>query len=267
MKNIFLEKTQKGEKTIGTFFEMGLGTVGEVVGFTDLDYVIVDSEHGPYGVESTMEILRGLDQLESVTPLVRVKDTNRNSILKMLDIGAKGLIIPQVKSLEEIKEIVRVGKYFPIGERGVAFGRCAGYGYADHAKGDLQDYFDTCNHNQLLIPQCETMGCLNEIEEIAATEGVDGIFVGPNDLSVAMGIPGQFDNPDFLKALERIIRAVRAAGKFTMIYCDSTKTAVKRLEAGFDSATINMDISFYVQALNQCVKDVKDNIFVKNTKK
>ena len=202
MQNLFLEKISKNQITVGTFFEMGLGTVGEAIGLTDMDYFIVDSEHGPYSVESTMEILRGNDNYGKVTPFVRVKDSQRNSILKMLDIGAKGLVIPQVQSLSEMKEIVRVGKYFPIGERGVAFGRCAGYGFAPHAKGDLQTYFDTCNANQLLIPQCETMGCLNEIEEIAGIEGVDGIFVGPNDLSVAMGIPGQFEHPDFLAALK-----------------------------------------------------------------
>lgn len=260
MKNLFLDKIREGKTTVGTFFEMGLGTVGEIMGLTDMDYFIVDSEHGPYGVESAMEIIRGADAYNRVTPLVRVKDSNRNSILKMLDIGAKGLIIPQVQSLEEIKEIVRVGKYFPIGERGVAFGRCAGYGFAEHAKGSLQDYFDTCNEKQLLIPQCETMGCLNEIEEIAATEGIDGIFVGPNDLSVAMGIPGEFDNPDFLAALERIVAAAKAAGKFTLVYCDNPDVAKRRLEQGFDSVTINMDITFYVRALNDCVREVREKI-------
>lgn len=260
MDNLFLEKIRAGKTTVGTFFEMGLGNVGEVIGFTDLDYFIIDGEHGPYDVESAMEIIRGADTNRRVTPLVRVKDSNRNSILKMLDIGAKGLIIPQVQSLEEIKEIVRVGKYFPIGERGVAFGRCAGYGFADHAKGSLQNYFDTCNEKQLLIPQCETMGCLNEIEKIAATDGIDGIFVGPNDLSVAMGIPGEFDHPDFLKALERIVRAVKATGKFTLIYCDNPKVAGMRLKQGFDSVTVNMDITFYVRALNNCVKEVKEEV-------
>ena len=85
------------------------------------------------------------------------------------------------------------------------------YGYLEHAKGDINDYFATCNRETLLIPQCETKGCLENIEEIAKVDGIDGIFVGPYDLSVAMGIPTQFDKPEFKAALERILKAVKDA--------------------------------------------------------
>ena len=182
MKNLLREKIMNGEKTVGTFFEAGNASVAEALALTDLDYMLIDTEHGPFDVESVMLMLRGAE-LHGTTALVRVKDSNRNSILKMLDIGAGGLIIPQVHSLEEIKKIVEYGKYFPVGQRGVAFARGAGYGYLEHAKGDINDYFATCNRETLLIPQCETKGCLENIEEIAKVDGIDGIFVGPYDLS------------------------------------------------------------------------------------
>ncbi len=257
MNNLFLEKTERGEKTVGVFIESGLSAVGEAIGYTDMDYVIIDSEHGPYSVESAMELIRSVEAQGKVTPFVRVKDSQRNSILKMLDVGAKGLIIPQVHSLDEIKEIVRVGKYFPVGERGVSYGRCAGWGYADHAKDGLTKYFEACNKNQLLIPQCETRGCLEQIEEIAAMPGIDGIFVGPYDLSTALGKPGQFDDPEFLAALDRITKAVKAAGKFEIIYCDNPEVAKKRIAAGFDSVAVNIDVVYYVNAMNDCVKQIK----------
>ena len=157
MKNLLREKIMNGEKTVGTFFEAGNASVAEALALTDLDYMLIDTEHGPFDVESVMLMLRGAE-LHGTTALVRVKDSNRNSILKMLDIGAGGLIIPQVHSLEEIKKIVEYGKYFPVGQRGVAFARGAGYGYLEHAKGDINDYFATCNRETLLIPQCETKG-------------------------------------------------------------------------------------------------------------
>lgn len=262
MKNTFYEKTKAGKTTVGTFFEMGKGAVGEVISLSKMDYFIIDCEHGPYDVESVGEIIRGCDSAGegNVSPFVRVKDSQRNSILKMLDIGARGLIIPQVRSLEEIQRIVEYGKYYPIGERGFAFTRSVKYGCAPEAKGSVQDFFDECNKKQLIIPQCETMGCLNEIEAITAEEGVDGIFIGPYDLSIALGIPAQFDRPEFMTALERIIRAVKAAGKFSIIYADNAEIASKRIKAGIDSITLSMDNTIYLNALNHCVDEIKDRL-------
>lgn len=256
MKNLMREKILNGKKTVGTFFGAGNANVAEALAMTDLDYMLIDTEHGPFDVESVLGMLRAAE-LHDTTALVRVKDSNRNSILKMLDIGAAGLIIPQVHSIEEIRKIVEYAKYYPLGLRGVAFARGAGYGYAEHAKADINDYFATCNNETLLIPQCETMGCLENIEEIAKVEGVDGIFVGPYDLSVAMGIPTQFDKPEFKEAMERIVKAVKDAGKFTIIYCANAEVANMRLSQGFDSVTVGQDINYYIDAINAMVKEIE----------
>lgn len=255
MKNHLKEKIIAGKKTVGTFFEAGNANLAEAFALTNLDYMIIDTEHGPFDVESVMLMLRSAE-LHGTTALVRVKDSQRSSILKMLDIGAGGLVIPQVHSVEEINRIVEYGKYYPIGKRGVAFGRGAGYGYLDHAKGSMDEYFSVCNRETLLIPQCETVGCLEHIEEIANTEGVDGIFVGPNDLSVAMGIPGEFDKPEFKAALIRILNAVKAAGKFVIIYTADARLAKIRLEEGFDSVTVAQDVNFYIDGLNAMYQSI-----------
>ena len=255
MKNLLREKIMNGEKTVGTFFEAGNANVAEALALTDLDYMLIDTEHGPFDVESVMSMLMAAE-LHDTTALVRVKDSNRNSVLKMLDIGAGGLIIPQVHSIEEIQKLVEYAKYYPLGQRGVAFARGAGYGYLEHAAGDINDYFAVCNRETLLVPQCETMGCLENIEEIAKVDGVDGIFVGPYDLSVAMGIPTQFDKPEFQAAMERIVKAVKAAGKFTIIYCANAEVANTRLSQGFDSVTVGQDINYYIDAINAMVKEI-----------
>lgn len=255
LKNYLKEKIDAREKTVGTFFEMGNATVAEAIAMSNLDYILIDTEHGPFDVESTMDLIRAA-QLHNMSSLVRVKDSSRPSILKMLDIGAAGLVIPHVQSIEEINSIVEYGKYFPVGNRGVAFSRGAGFGYAEHAQADINDYFDYCNRETLIIPQCETLGCLENIEEIAKVEGIDGIFVGPYDLSVAMGIPTQFDKPQFKSALERILKAVKSAGKFVIIYCATPELANFRFEQGFDSATIGQDVNMYVDAVNEMVSKV-----------
>ena len=255
MKNLLREKVLQGKKTVGTFFEFGNLNAAEALSFSSLDYFIIDTEHGPFDVESTMLMLRGAE-LHQTTPLVRVKDSNRNSILKMLDIGAQGLIIPQVHSIEEIKKIVEYGKYYPVGQRGVAFARGCGWGYKDYTKGSIDEYFEYCNRETLLIPQCETIGCLEDIENIAKCDGIDGIFVGPYDLSVAMGIPTQFDKPEFKDALKRIVTAVHDAGKFVIIYCANTDIANQRIAEGYDSVTIGNDVNFFVDAIEEMYQKV-----------
>ena len=101
------------------------------------------------------------------------------------------------------------------------------------------------------------MGCLENIEEIAKVDGIDGIFVGPYDLSVAMGIPTQFDKPEFKAALERILKAVKDAGKFTIIYCADFNVANTRLKQGFDSVTVGQDVNFYIDAVNEMVHSIE----------
>lgn len=256
MKNLFMEKIRNGEQPVGTFLEFGDQGVAEALALTDLDYMLIDTEHGPYDVETVMTMIRSAE-LHDCTPFVRVKDSNRNSILKMLDVGAQGLIIPQVHSIEEIRKIVEYGKYFPVGQRGVAFARGCGFGYKDYTKGDINDYFAYCDRETLLIPQCETMGCLKDIENIARVDGIDGIFVGPYDLSVAMGIPTQFDKPEFKDALKRILAAVADAGKFTIIFAGTPELAKQRLAEGFNSVTVSQDVNFYIDAINEMYHKVK----------
>lgn len=256
MKNLLKEKFEEGLKTVGTFVEMGNGSSAEAISMTALDYIIIDTEHGPFDVESTMDMIRAAE-LHNATAMVRVKDSSRASILKMLDVGAKGLIIPQVHSLEEVKNIVDSAKYYPVGQRGVAFARGAGFGYAEHALGNIEDYFKIANTETLLFPQCETAGCLAEIEKIAQVEGVDGIFIGPYDLSVAMGIPTQFDKPEFKEAIERIRKACEAAGKFCIIYCANPDVAKLRFLQGFKSVTVSQDVNIFIDAVNNYVKSVQ----------
>ena len=110
--NKLLEKYENGQKVCGAFFNLDSTVVVEIFAQLGLDFVVIDAEHSPYGVESAARFVMAAE-VRGMTPIVRVKDANRNSILKMLDIGAKGLLIPFVKTVDEVKEIVSYGKYFP----------------------------------------------------------------------------------------------------------------------------------------------------------
>ena len=255
MENLLKKKMLQGEKVAGTFFELGSNTVIECFRHTGLDFFIIDTEHGPFDIESSMDFIRTAE-LGNVTPLARIKEISRPAVLKMLDIGAKGLIVPCVENPEQVKALVEWAKYYPVGKRGFFMARSAGYGHEGFA-GNVDEYFRICNEETLLIPQCETIGCLESIEEIVNIEGVDGIFIGPYDLSIGMGKPAQFDDPEFIEAVRRILRACKAAGKFSFIYTGSNLTARTYLSEGFDAVAVNMDASVLINAYKALVREIK----------
>ena len=150
---------------------------------------------------------------------MRVRDSSRAAVLHALDLGARGIIIPDVQSVEEARRLVEYAKYYPLGARGFAFSRSAKYGFLPELK-QIGDYFTATNQRTILMPQCETAGALEHIEEIAALDGIDGIFVGPYDLSVALGAPTRF-----AEALDRVIAACRASGKLAFIYANTMPAA------------------------------------------
>ena len=166
MKNHLLELAAQGRPALGTFYELGGIAAAECLGIAGLDFMIVDTEHGPYDVESALTAITAASRRDCA-PLVRVKDVTRPSVLKMLDVGAKGLIVPDVRSAEEVRRLVEYAKYYPLGRRGFAPTLASGYGF-DREAADVESYFALCNRETLLIPQCETAEALEHIEEIAA---------------------------------------------------------------------------------------------------
>lgn len=257
IKNTFKEKILAGIKTVGTFCELMSENVVEALGYAGLDYVVFDNEHSPIEAETNLALIRAAEY-GGITPLARVKGISRPALLKLLDIGVQGLIVPNVKTVDDVKQLVSWSKYAPVGNRGFSASRKDGWGYMLNMS--IQDTMAFFNEQVLLIPQCETTEALESIEEIAAIDGVDGIFVGPYDLSIAMGIPGEFSNPDFVAALDRIIRACRKAGKFTMIFTANQQSAIDYLNNGFDSVSYYMDVGFLVDGCRDKMNAVRSGI-------
>ena len=257
MRNDVEAMIEVGDHPLGTFFQLGNQTAVECVAYGGVDFIIIDTEHGPFDVETSLDLIRAAKSAGCV-PFARVKDSSRASILKMLDAGALGIIIPNVRSLEEAREIVRWGKYFPIGERGIAPTPGAHYWTDDYATAGLGNFMRVCNEQTMLIPQCETLGCLNDIEAIARLEGSDGVFVGPFDLSAALGRPGDFDNPEHIEALDRVQRICREAGKASFIYATTSADARRRIEQGYDSIAYSMDALMLIDAVKRTVAQIRE---------
>lgn len=257
MENVLKQKFSNGQKTIGAFVESCSALIVECLGRTGLDYVILDNEHSPVEAETSMEMIRAAE-LFGMTPIVRVRETSRPAIMKVLDVGAQGIIIPNVHSVAQVDEIVSYAKYQPIGKRGFAASRKDGWGFdAPDGVAAKMAYF---NENTLVIPQCETRGALDAVEQIAAHPGVDGIFTGPYDLSIAMGMPGEFDRPEFQAALDRIVTACHENHKFCIIYAGVIENAAAFFKRGYDSVAYNVDTAILIEAYRDRVAQLRSMI-------
>ena len=187
---------------------------------------------------------------------MHVRDSSRAAVLPALDLGARGIIIPHVHSVEAARRLVETANYYPLGARGFAFSRSAKYGFLPELK-QIGDYFTATNQRTILMPQCETAGALAHIEEIAALDGIDGLFVGPYDLSVALGAPARFATPRFAEALDRVIAACRASGKLAFIYANTMPEARAYFAQGYQGAAIGTDTALLVQAIQGMLQGVK----------
>ena len=234
------------KKTIGTFFELGGRGVMESLTRAGLDYVIIDTEHGCLSEETTADMILAAER-GGLLPYVRIGDIRRPYVLRMLDIGARGLIVPNIRSVEEVKQLVSAAKFPPVGNRGYCPTRTTGWGTDDWSK-DVMGYMAEFNRRCKVIPQCETAEALEQIEEIAALPGVDGVFVGPCDLSIALGIPLEFDNPLLHRAIERILKACQDAGKESYIFAGNMENAVYWANKGYDSIAYSLDAGVFINA-------------------
>ena len=243
MHNILKEKLAQGKQPLGTFVGTASPAVVECLGCAGLDFVILDNEHSPVEAETTAAMVRAAE-LRNVTPLARVREISRPAILKLLDVGVQGLIIPDVRGTEDVRRVVDYAKYAPVGRRGFCPSRKDGWG-TDPQCGVL-DTMAHFNQETLVIPQCETAEALSDIETIAAMDGVDGIFIGPFDLSISMGMPGDFENPQFRAALARILSACRAAGKPRLIFAGDGAGAAVRFAQGYDAVAMGLDATLLI---------------------
>ena len=254
MGNEFLKKVKAGKKPIGTLSAMESTTALECLGYSGIDFVMLDTEHGPLLEESASKYILAC-KASGLSTLVRIKEISRSPVLKVLDSGADGIIVPGIENIEQVRQLVRFAKFTPVGNRGFCPTRDGGWGFSENAL-SIDSYMEYSNRETLLIPQCETKGCLESIEEITSIEGVDGILVGPYDLSIDMGKPGQFEDKEVKGAIERILHACKASGKISMIFSGDALSAKKYLDAGFDSVVVGIDTSVYIKAYREIVSQL-----------
>ena len=256
MLNKLNRAIKENGNAVGTFLGVSTPSIVEILGYTGLDFVVIDTEHGPYDTMPVSDLIKAAES-RGMAPVVRVADVTHKEIQRAVDNGAEGIIIPCLKSKDDFRKAVELCKFPPLGSRGFIKGRGSGFGNEEWAEGTLEEYMHNSNEKVLLLPQCETREALENIEEIVSIEGIDGIFIGPFDLSISMGIPGQFDAPEFRQAVSRVLNACREAGKLCMIFTSSVEEAREYINQGFDAVANSIDTIMFKKVYTEMMEDIQ----------
>lgn len=233
MSSQFRQRFLAGERLYGTMLTMPYGAVAEILGDVGFDWIFVDAEHGPIEARELVCVLQTIGR--RVPCLVRVPITDSVAIQRALDLGAAGIIVPQVNSAEQAARVVEYSRYPPAGSRGVGISRVQGYGL------DFAPYVADANERTTVIVQAENIRAVEEIEKIVAVPGIDGVLVGPYDLSASMGLMGQIDHPDVVAAIDRVTAVSLKAGLKLGIFGVSPASVKPYISKGFTLLVAGVD--------------------------
>ena len=203
------QRVMAGHTVLGSmvfeFFSPGIAQVFKNAG---AEFVLYDMEHSGLGFETLKTQVahcRGLD----IAPMARVPRSDYHFLARALDVGATGIMVPMVESAEQAQAIASACRYPPQGRRGAAFG----FAHDEYTSGSPVEKIEAANQNILVIAQIETAQGLDAVEDIAGVDGIDVLWLGHFDMTNFMGIPGQFQHPDYVRAIRRIVEAGRNHGK------------------------------------------------------
>ena len=231
-----------GEPTLGTFLGTASPVVAEVCAASGADWLLLDLEHGSGGEEQVRAVVPAAGGY-GVPTVVRVESAARLRIGRVLDLGAAGVMLPRLNSADEVQAAVRHLRYPPHGDRGVAtYNRACRFGLDPGA-------LDRAADEVLGIVQIESARAVDDADKIAATDGVDVLFVGPRDLSHDLGVPGDVTAPAYLAALDRVRAAAQQHGKACGLLVPTGVAAAARRAEGWTFITIGSDSALLATAL------------------
>jgi 2-keto-3-deoxy-L-rhamnonate aldolase RhmA len=235
------QKLSQKKVSIGTWMSMAHPSIAEILAMAGYDWVVVETEHTAIDVSEALRMIIAIEQRGAV-PLVRLAGIDPIQAKAVLDSGAAGVIVPMVNTKTDAELAVAMTKYPPMGTRGVGLARAQGYGV------EFDDYVQRANKDSLVIVQIEHIDAVNNIEEILSVPGIDGTFIGPYDLSMSLGIPGQLSHPKVVEAKEKVLQAVLRKGLAAGIHFVQPSTALGDCEAavkaGYTFIAMGTDILF-----------------------
>ena len=239
-----------GEKGLNGWCSIPSTVTAEIMSGYDFDSLTIDLQHGLIDYQTALLMMQSI-VASGITPIARVPWNEPGIIMKLLDAGAMGIICPMINSATDAKKFVEATKYSPIGYRSTGPTRAV----LIHGK----KYHQEANETIISLAMVETVEALNNVDEIAATEGLSGIYIGPSDLSVSMGFEPGLDReePKIEQAFKRILSACEKNNIIAAIHCLSSKYIKNRYEIGFNLVTISTDIRLFGQILGERMDEIR----------
>ncbi len=251
------DKLNSGKVSMGSWMSMAHPSIAEILAMAGYDWVVIETEHTAIDVSEVLRLIIAIEQRGSI-PLVRLAWNDPIQAKAVLDSGAAGIIVPMVNTKEEAELAVKMTKYPPMGFRGVGLARAQGYGI------DFDEYVNCANADTLLLLQIEHIDAVNNIDEILSVPGIDGTYIGPYDLSMSLGIPGQLNHPDVIKAKNKVLEATIKKGLVAGIHCVHSDTAYNdsklAIEQGYRFIAIGTDILFLGNSARSVYAEINKNI-------
>ena len=250
--NPLKDKLLRGENSFGLFaFEFFTPGLAQIAREAGAEFVLLDMEHSGAGIDTIKQQVaycRGLD----VIPLVRVPTYQYQFVARALDVGALGVMLPMVETAEQARDIVSWTRYPPAGRRGAVLGAA----HDDYTGGVPREKLERANQRCFLMLQIETEVGLENVEEIAAVPGVDCLCIGFMDLSSFLGVPGEFQHPTYLAAVDRIVQAAKKHRRVLAVAAPTEAFAKEYLARGFQLIFFGPDVSLLQSALSQRIQAV-----------
>jgi len=251
--NRLKQRLASGQLSIGTMIaELRQNAVLQVLANTGFDWIIIDNEHGSFSPESISELSRAARWL-GLTPIVRVPVIAYQNITQALDGGAQGVMLPRVRTAEEVTFAVQAMKYPTVGSRGSAQGR----GQSEFKSGDVAAMMAEANQETFLIVQIETREAVDRLDDVLAVPGVDAALVGPNDLAIALGVTGRMRDPVLEKAVESVQAACARCGVHAAIHTNDVQLTAEWGRRGIKLVSINSEIGFLTRAAKEAADAIR----------
>lgn len=227
--------------------------IGHILKSAGCDFVLFDLEHSGFGFETVKSAIRYFEAAR-LPAIVRVPSKEYHHIARAMDMGAEGLMLPMVGNVEEARHIVNSMKYHPLGKRGVALQ----VAHDNYRAGMVADKFIAANNRTTLFCQIETAEGVENADALAAIDGVDCLWVGHFDLSVSLGVPGEFDHPVFKAAIEKTIAATRRHNKALGRLVPNVETGIDIFAQGFDFVCYSGDVWVLHNALAEAIGKLRE---------
>lgn len=235
---------REGKLVLGTMVaEIRQPSIMQLLANAGFDFCIIDNEHGPFGIETIADLSRAA-RCYGITPIVRVPELAYPYLAQSLDVGAQGVMLPRVTNVGQVRQAAQIIKYPPVGARGCALNR----GHTNFMGGNVSDIMARANEETMLVIQIETKEALDQVEEIVAVPGVDAAFIGPNDLSIALGVHGQTNAPVMVAAMERVVAACQKHGVAPAIQLADLQLATQWIQKGITMVSYSAETNLLMSA-------------------